>query len=252
MAVSKYATQMRLYAAEKMLRFGPVNPHQWLDAPLSFASPRLAAYAAVRVTLSPGFAAFRVSDDPRTLITRALYHMRHALGNDQVLLSAVYLGPPKVEPAGDDEMAAAAKLYVERLDYWPAQSLSLSQALARWGVPAHEPGLPPIVFEKNFNLMKKNPAAAPVQVAPAQAPAPVQVAQAQAPMQVAPAPAQAQAPLCLDCGVATGRKATWMCTPCRCGPVTCGTCRQQRLLAVSGWTSCPQCGQNAHNFKRFY
>lgn len=68
----------------------------------------------------------------------------------------------------------------------------------------------------------------------------------------APAPAAVQQKwlLCLDCGVATNKKATWRCGQCKCGAVVCGTCAMQRKHSESGWSRCPKCDAWAKTFKR--
>ena len=51
---------------------------------------------------------------------------------------------------------------------------------------------------------------------------------------------------CMDCVYG---HATWMCTPCRCGPVLCKACKVKRGLTPSVWTDCPSCKACVKGFK---
>lgn len=224
-AVSKRELRMRLYLAEQLLRSGSVNPQIWQDAPLCYTDPRSAAYAAVRTIDSPDFVTFE-GDTLLSHLWRAFYMMRQSLGV-RAPVAALWPFQVKGEPASQEEIMTAAQRYVDRLLYWPKRECSIADLRAR-GM------FPPVLVPQR------------VQVA---VPAPVE---RQTTMdENSDTEDEVSAPqLCLDCGVATGRRATWMCTPCKCGPVTCGVCRQQRLLAESGWTKCPKCDKWARSFKR--
>lgn len=213
-----------LIKCEKLLRAGAVDPHLWQDAPLCFPNPRLAAYAAVRAAQ----ASYSAGKAPEDLLRDAFCTMREALGDFSTPPTSVNRGAIKAEPATDDEIAAAAQRYVDRLHYWPQKEYNYKVlALNGWR--------PPVAIQQPA---PESESAALLQQAKPQQSAPDSDTEDE------------DMSLCLDCGIATGKRATWMCTPCKCGPAMCGTCRQQRALATSGWTRCPRCDQWARGFKR--